>query len=77
MLGNEDEVEGARESCFVFRMGETPATLRNVLLDRGWDEFDPDTAEEDGWNLMWRSSRFKPSDYTNANGAARACRVRL
>lgn len=50
----------------VFRLHENaPDVVREVLLDRGWEEFDPHEQEEGDWNLYWRSSAFRSSDYEN------------
>ena len=50
----------------VFRLndhGQGPELIRQVFLERGWTEFDEDTQEEYDYNLWWRTSRFKMSDY--------------
>lgn len=50
----------------VFRLHENaPNVVREVLLERGWEEFDPQAQEEGDWNLFWRSSAFRRSDYEN------------
>lgn len=50
----------------VFRLQEnTPDVVREVLLERDWEEFDPKEQEEGDWNLYWRSSAFRGSDYVN------------
>lgn len=47
----------------VFRMHEgTPEIIRDVLLERGWVEYDEDIQDEDDWNLYWRSG-FSHSEY--------------
>jgi hypothetical protein len=55
----------------VFKMGEAPATLRTVLFERGWEEWDEETMTETSWHLLWRSGRFRPSEYAQANGIQR------
>lgn len=43
----------------VFRVQENaPDVVREVLLERDWEEFDPKEQEEGDWNLYWRSSAF-------------------
>lgn len=50
----------------VFRLhGGAPLVVREVLLERGWEEYDEDRQEEGDWNLYWRSSGFRNSDYKN------------
>lgn len=48
----------------VFRLHENaPDVVREVLLERGWEEFDPQEQEDGDWNLYWSSSAFRSSDY--------------
>lgn len=50
----------------VFRLHENaPHVVREVLLERDWEEFDPKEQEEADWNLYWRTSAFRTSDYEN------------
>lgn len=50
----------------VFRLHENaPDVVREVLLERDWEEFDPKEQEEGDWNLYWRSSTFRSEDYEN------------
>ncbi len=50
----------------VFRLhGGAPQVVREVLLERGWDEYDEEEQEEGDWNLYWRASGFRKSDYEN------------
>ncbi|XP_010867012.2 probable tubulin polyglutamylase TTLL2 [Esox lucius] len=50
----------------VFRLHEgTPQLVREVLLERGWKEYDEQEQEEGDWNLYWRASAFRSSDYDN------------
>ncbi|XP_067274796.1 probable tubulin polyglutamylase TTLL2 [Pseudorasbora parva] len=50
----------------VFRLhGGAPQAVREVLLERGWEEYDEEEQEEGDWNLYWRSSGFRNSDYKN------------
>ncbi|XP_041832740.1 probable tubulin polyglutamylase TTLL2 [Melanotaenia boesemani] len=53
-------------SSLVFRLHDrSPELLREVLLERGWEEYDERKQEEDDWNLYWRSSAFHSSEYHN------------
>ena len=50
----------------VFRLndhGQGPDLVRQVFLERGWVEFDEDLQHESDWNIWWRTSRFRNSDY--------------
>ncbi|XP_030626630.1 putative tubulin polyglutamylase TTLL2 [Chanos chanos] len=50
----------------VFRLHEgTPDVVREVLLERGWEEYNAQEQEEGDWNLYWRASSFSTSDYAN------------
>lgn len=54
------------DAPLVFRLHpNAPDVLREVLLERGWEEFDPQEQEEGDWNLYWRSSAFRRSDHDN------------
>ncbi|NXN39531.1 TTLL2 polyglutamylase, partial [Rhinoptilus africanus] len=48
----------------VFRLHENvPAIVREVLLERGWTEFDKKEQDEADWNLYWRNSPFRMTDH--------------
>nr|XP_013801533.1 PREDICTED: probable tubulin polyglutamylase TTLL2 [Apteryx mantelli mantelli] len=48
----------------VFRLHENvPAIVREVLLERGWTEFDKKEQDDTDWNLYWRNSPFRMTDY--------------
>lgn len=50
----------------VFRLHENaPEVVRKVLLERGWEEYDPRKQEEGDWNLYWRTSGFRNHVYEN------------
>ncbi|XP_060585732.1 uncharacterized protein LOC132741554 [Ruditapes philippinarum] len=44
---------------------EGPELVRQVFLERGWIEFDEDEQNDSDWNIWWRTSRFRLSDYEN------------
>ena len=53
-------------AAFVFRMHDKgPELVREVLLERGWEEYDGGKREEEDWNLYWRGSAFHSSEYQN------------
>ncbi|XP_009327482.1 PREDICTED: probable tubulin polyglutamylase TTLL2 [Pygoscelis adeliae] len=48
----------------VFRLHENvPAIVREVLLERGWTEFDKKEQDDTDWNLYWRNSPFRMTDH--------------
>lgn len=48
----------------VFRLHENaPAIVREVLLERGWTEFDQKEQDDTDWNLYWRNSPFRMTDH--------------
>ncbi|KAM6355870.1 LOW QUALITY PROTEIN: putative tubulin polyglutamylase TTLL2 [Podargus strigoides] len=48
----------------VFRLHENvPAIVREVLLERGWTEFDKKKQDDTDWNLYWRNSPFRMTDH--------------
>lgn len=48
----------------VFRLHENaPAIIREVLLERGWTEFDQKEQDDTDWNLYWRNSPFPMTDH--------------
>ncbi|KAM9339262.1 putative tubulin polyglutamylase TTLL2, partial [Symphorus nematophorus] len=50
----------------VFRLHDRgPEVVREVLLERGWEEYDEEEREEEDWNLYWRGSAFRNSEYHN------------
>lgn len=53
-------------ASLVFRLQDRgPELLREVLLERGWEEYDEEEREEEDWNLYWRSTAFRSSEYHN------------
>ncbi|KAE8601506.1 hypothetical protein XENTR_v10013696 [Xenopus tropicalis] len=59
--GDEDD---KTSSPLVFRLHDsTPQVVRDVLLERGWEEFDESDQAKTAWNLQWRSSAFCSSDH--------------
>ena len=48
----------------IFRIYENgPEALREVLLERGWEEFIEGQHADHEWNLYWRGNRFRASDH--------------
>lgn len=53
-------------TALVFRLHESaPQLVREVLLERGWMEYNEQEQEEGDWNLYWRASAFRSADFTN------------
>ncbi|XP_033180961.1 putative tubulin polyglutamylase TTLL2 [Mastacembelus armatus] len=53
-------------ASLVFRLhNRGPELVREVLLERGWEEYDEKEQEEEDWNLYWRGSAFCKSEYHN------------
>nr|XP_046229342.1 probable tubulin polyglutamylase TTLL2 [Scatophagus argus] len=53
-------------ASLVFRLHDGgPELVREVLLERGWEEYDEEEQEEEDWNLYWRGSAFRNSQYHN------------
>ncbi|KAM8831299.1 putative tubulin polyglutamylase TTLL2 [Spinachia spinachia] len=51
-------------ASLVFRLHDRgPEVVREVLLERGWKEYDQ--REEEDWNLYWRGTAFRNSEYHN------------
>ncbi|XP_069028435.1 probable tubulin polyglutamylase TTLL2 [Embiotoca jacksoni] len=51
-------------ASLVFRLHDGgPEVVREVLLERGWEEYDAGRREEEDWNLYWRGSAFRNSEY--------------
>ncbi|XP_063775839.1 probable tubulin polyglutamylase TTLL2 [Pseudophryne corroboree] len=64
MAEGDDEDNTLR--TLVFRLHDsTPRVVREVLLERGWEEFDEQQQNETKWNLQWRNSSFRTSDHDN------------
>ncbi|XP_074844778.1 putative tubulin polyglutamylase TTLL2 [Carettochelys insculpta] len=48
----------------VFRLHDSvPKAVREVLLERGWSEFDEQEHDEADWNLHWQNSPFRMTDH--------------
>ncbi|XP_002738538.1 uncharacterized protein LOC100373878 [Saccoglossus kowalevskii] len=52
-------------NSFVFRLDNGPEAVRMALLERGWIEFEEGENEEHEWNLWWKTTRFRLSDYND------------
>ncbi|KAG8583232.1 hypothetical protein GDO81_008330 [Engystomops pustulosus] len=62
----EREDDDNASQALVFRLHvNAPRIVREVLLERGWEEFDEETQSETEWNLYWRTSAFQTSDHDN------------
>ena len=64
MESSEKMLDGKK--ALVYRLndhGQGPEIIRQVFLERGWIEYDEDGQHESDWNMWWRTSRFRTSDY--------------
>lgn len=53
-------------ASLVFRLHDGgPELVREVLLERGWEEYHEEEREEGDWNLYWRGSAFRNAEYRN------------
>ncbi|XP_053565137.1 probable tubulin polyglutamylase TTLL2 [Bombina bombina] len=60
----EGDDEETFSSPLVFRLHESaPRVVQEVLLERGWKEYNEYYQDETEWNLHWRSSSFRASDH--------------
>lgn len=51
-------------NCLVFRLCENaPELLREVCEELGWREFEEEDDEDEDWNLWWKTSGFRTSDF--------------
>ncbi|KAJ3327713.1 putative tubulin polyglutamylase ttll2 [Blyttiomyces sp. JEL0837] len=60
----DDDGEGKPPAVLYYRMADTgPWLLKEVLEGKGWKQYD----ENEGgyWNLWWKGSRYRASDYEN------------
>ncbi|XP_078503021.1 putative tubulin polyglutamylase TTLL2 [Lissotriton helveticus] len=56
----EDNMQGP----LVFRLhNSAPDVVRQVLLERGWREFDDHVQDQTKWNLQWRGSAFRAPEH--------------
>ncbi|XP_019335248.1 probable tubulin polyglutamylase TTLL2 isoform X2 [Alligator mississippiensis] len=50
----------------VFRLHDSvPKMVREVLMERGWSEFDKRQQDKSDWNLYWRNTPFHVTDHRN------------
>ena len=55
-----------RDHHLIYRLndnGQGPDIIEEVFLEKGWVLYDEDVHQEYEWNLWWRTSRFRNSDY--------------
>ncbi|XP_054828011.1 probable tubulin polyglutamylase TTLL2 [Eublepharis macularius] len=51
-------------SPLVFRLhNSAPAVVRDILLERGWIEYDEHEQDKEDWNLYWRNYPFRMTDH--------------
>ncbi|XP_064014275.1 probable tubulin polyglutamylase TTLL2 isoform X2 [Pogoniulus pusillus] len=63
MMASDDDTRDILRPL-VFRLHENvPALVREVLLERGWTEFDKKEQDDADWNLYWRNSPFCMTDH--------------
>ncbi|XP_009904631.2 probable tubulin polyglutamylase TTLL2 [Dryobates pubescens] len=63
VMANDYDTRGILRPL-VFRLHENvPAIVREVLLERGWTEFDKKEQDDADWNLYWRNSPFCMTDH--------------
>ncbi|XP_066479013.1 probable tubulin polyglutamylase TTLL2 [Tiliqua scincoides] len=55
---------GGTTRPLVFRLHvSVPSLVREVLLERGWTEYDEQEQDNEDWNLYWRSYPFRMTDH--------------
>ncbi|XP_067942890.1 probable tubulin polyglutamylase TTLL2 [Watersipora subatra] len=53
-------------SSLIYRLnddGSGPEVLKEVFNEKGWTEYDEEVHNDLQWNVWWKTSRFKTSDY--------------
>ena len=61
-----DESDDDESAAHIFRLNEDgsgPELVREILLEKGWREFDAQTDASHAWNVWWTTKHFRPSDY--------------
>uniref|UniRef100_H2YBA9 Tubulin--tyrosine ligase-like protein 9 n=1 Tax=Ciona savignyi TaxID=51511 RepID=H2YBA9_CIOSA len=52
------------EEGLVFRTSDhVPDVLKQILTERGWNEYDEDEGLSGSWNLWWKTQRFRKSEH--------------
>ncbi|XP_028654955.2 probable tubulin polyglutamylase TTLL2 [Erpetoichthys calabaricus] len=60
------DVTDAPKKPLVFRLySGVPEVVRQVLLERGWIEYNEQEHDEKDWNLYWRTTSFTEAEYEN------------
>lgn len=55
---------GGNTKPLVFRLHvSVPSLVREVLLERGWSEYDEHEQDKEDWNLYWRSYPFRMTEH--------------
>ncbi|XP_048343338.1 probable tubulin polyglutamylase TTLL2 isoform X2 [Sphaerodactylus townsendi] len=55
---------GGNAKTLVFRLHNgAPAVVREVLLERGWIEYDEHEQNKEDWNLYWQNYPFRMTDH--------------
>uniref|UniRef100_A0A3P8V296 Tubulin tyrosine ligase-like family, member 2 n=1 Tax=Cynoglossus semilaevis TaxID=244447 RepID=A0A3P8V296_CYNSE len=64
--GSDSGAQRHMAAALVFRLHDRgPELVREVLLERGWEEYDSQDHEDQDWNLYWRGSTFSSLEYRN------------
>ncbi|KAM9316759.1 putative tubulin polyglutamylase TTLL2 [Gastrophryne carolinensis] len=64
-MASEDDDDSTLHTLIFHLHESTPRVVREVLLERGWEEFDKARHNEAEWNLNWKTSAFRISDHDN------------
>ncbi|KAM4770967.1 putative tubulin polyglutamylase TTLL2 [Rhinophrynus dorsalis] len=62
-MADQDDKDNTSNPLVFLLHDSAPSVVRDVLLERGWKEFDETDQAKTEWNLHWRSSAFRASDH--------------